>query len=186
MKISRIFKKFLKIEEESECDLKSSKALLIFEHTSEVIKAEEIIKNQNIFFKVVAPPPEYRKGCDLAIEVWIVEIPGILNLLKKKGLDPIEVLPLSDTNLEPVDLYFIKDYGDFIMVRFANMKITAEKKNLKIVNISGGGCPDVPFLAAYLIGRDLKGEFPLEYSYSLCGYALKKAYYKLKEILCSE
>jgi len=39
------------------------------------------------------------------------------------------------------------------MVRAANMKLTIDKKTRMIVNISGGGCPDVPYLASQMIGK---------------------------------
>jgi hypothetical protein len=34
------------------------------------------------------------------------------------------------------------------MIRAANMKLTVDKDTMVIVNISGGGCPDVPYLAS--------------------------------------
>ena len=65
------------------------------------------------------------------------------------------MLPLQDLLLEPVSLYHVKDFGDYLMVRAANMKITVDKRDLRIVNISGGGCPDVPYLAERLVGKTL-------------------------------
>ena len=63
------------------------------------------------------------------------------------------------------------------MVRAANMKITIEKKTRTIVNISGGGCPDVPFLADQLTGKTLEeAPKPKEIGHTLCGYALQLAY----------
>jgi hypothetical protein len=58
---------------------------------------------------------------------------------------PASVVPVAAPLLEPVDLFHTKDFGNYLMVRAANMKITIAKEDLKIVNISGGGCPDVPF-----------------------------------------
>lgn len=165
-----------------------SRALLIFENTSEVIKAENLLKKEGYKIRVVGPPPEVRKGCDLAIEIPIVESIGILNLLEKNKIDLVEFLPLSnDETLKPVELFHIKDFGDYIMVRAANMKLTVEKRTLKIVNISGGGCPDVPYLASLLIGKTLNDLSSLnELAHTLCGYALALAYKKVRELLCSE
>ena len=63
------------------------------------------------------------------------------------------------------------------MVRAANMKLTVEKETLTIVNISGGGCPDVPYLAKEMVGRTLKETpRPREIGHTLCGYALQLAF----------
>jgi hypothetical protein len=63
------------------------------------------------------------------------------------------------------------------MVRAANMKLVVDTASLRIVNISGGGCPDVPALAAGLIGQTLgQGPRPRDLGHTLCGYALELAY----------
>lgn len=69
------------------------------------------------------------------------------------------------------------------MVRAANMKITVQKSTLTIVNISGGGCPDVPYLAAELVGKRLdNAPEPRQLGHTLCGYALQLAYDKIKQL----
>lgn len=161
----------------------SNRGILIFENTSEVIRAENILKKQGYEIKVVGPPPHVRKGCDLAIDFPIVETVGILNLLKDHDLSPIDYMPSNDGNLKPVDLFHVKDFGRFIMVRAANMKITVHKGSLTIVNVSGGGCPDVPYLAAMLVGKNIyEVPEPNEIGHTLCGYALQLAYDKIKEL----
>ena len=66
------------------------------------------------------------------------------------------------------------------MVRAANMKMTVDKRDLRIVNISGGGCPDVPFLAESLVGKNLReAPEPRGMGHTLCGYALQLAYEEL-------
>ncbi|MEG2139644.1 MAG: hypothetical protein RRY20_02500, partial [Bilophila sp.] len=50
------------------------------------------------------------------------------------------------------------------------------KDSGQIVNISGGGCPDVPYLAAQLIGKNIRETDCIkEYGQTLCGYALHLA-----------
>jgi hypothetical protein len=79
--------------------------------------------------------------------------------------------------LKPVDLFHTKDFGDYLMVRAANMKLTIEKKTKIIVNISGGGCPDVPYLAREMVGRHLdEAPRPGKIGHTLCGYALELAH----------
>jgi hypothetical protein len=85
-----------------------------------------------------------------------------------------------------VDLFQVKDFGDFLMVRAANMKLTIEKKTQRIVNISGGGCPDVPFLAYEMVGKTLsESPRPLDIGHTLCGYALGLAFEEMQK-QCSQ
>jgi hypothetical protein len=76
-------------------------------------------------------------------------------ILETAKIKPLQVLPIHDLLLEPVSIFHVKDFGEYLMVRAANMKITVDKRSLKIVNISGGGCPDVPYLAERLVGKTL-------------------------------
>jgi phage terminase large subunit-like protein len=63
-------------------------------------------------------------------------------------------------------------------------KLTFDPKTGKIVNVSGGGCPDVPFLAQSLIGKTLnEAQKVMEEGYSLCAYMLNKAVYKALELM---
>jgi hypothetical protein len=63
------------------------------------------------------------------------------------------------------------------MVQAANMKITVDQTSLKVVNVSGGGCPDVPYLAAEMVGKRLdEAPSPRCIGHTLCGYALQLAY----------
>jgi hypothetical protein len=157
------------------------RGVLIFHHTSEVIKAEELLRNEGFDIAVKGPPPEVRTGCDLAIEFPLIDQLAVVELLRREGVAPMDVLPLKDVLSEPVSLYFAKDFGDYLMVRAANMKITVSKADLTIVNVSGGGCPDVPYLADRLVGLRLGvGPEPREIGRTLCGYALQLAYEELR------
>ena len=157
------------------------RGFLSFSNTSEVIKAESLIREKGWKVRAMGPPPELRTGCDIVIEFPLVEQLNILRLLEKNNLPPLEVVPVDDPLLKPVDLFMTKDYGQHLMVRAANMKITIDKETLRIVNISGGGCPDVPFLGARLVGKDLRqAPPPREIGHTLCGYALQLAYEEIK------
>jgi len=67
------------------------------------------------------------------------------------------------------------------MIRAANMKLTVDKKSMTVVNISGGGCPDVPFLAQEMVGKRLsEAPSPRAIGHTLCGYALQLAYDEMR------
>ncbi len=80
-----------------------------------------------------------------------------------------------------MELFHVKDFGRFLMVRAANMKLTIDKETLLLVNVSGGGCPDVPYLAREMVGRSLaEAPEPRQIGHTLCGYALQLAYEEVK------
>jgi len=151
--------------------------ILVFDNTSEVIQAEKLLKKAGWPIRVMGPPPEIQTGCDLVIEFPLIEELNILRELDIAGISPLRVVPVTAPLLAPVDLFQTKDFGEYLMVRAANMKITIAKNNLKIVNISGGGCPDVPYLAQEMVGKTLhEAPRPRDLGHTLCGYALELAY----------
>ena len=153
------------------------RGIVVFENTSEVIRGENILKNGGWQIRVMGPPPDIRTGCDLVIEIPLVSELEITRALEEGSCRPLKVVPVSDGMLEPVSIFFHRDYGDFLMVQAANMKITVDKQSLTIVNISGGGCPDVPYLAAQMVGRRLnEAPEPGKIGHTLCGYALQLAF----------
>jgi len=170
---------------EDSLDVESvTRGLLIFSNTNDVIQAEQILKEEGHDIKVVSPPPDFRTGCDLCIEFPLVQEPGITRMLEEIGRSPIEVVPISSDGLEPLKLCRIKDFGQFLMVRAANMKITVDKTTQKIVNISGGGCPDVPYLAYEMLGKTLsEATEPVGIGYTLCAYSLNIAYQEMMNIM---
>ena len=108
---------------------KRDRGILVFENTSEVIRAENLLKSEGGQIRVMGPPPEIRSGCDLVIEIPLLEHLDILRCLEKKNLSPLDIVPVTSPLLKPVDIFQKKDFGEFFMVRAANMKITIEKKS---------------------------------------------------------
>jgi len=156
------------------------RGILVFEHTSDVIQAEIVLKKTGWKVRVMGPPPEIQTGCDLVIEIPLIEELNITRELSQKNIIPVKVVPVDNPLLEPVSLFHTRDYGDYLMVRAANMKISIEKLGLRIVNISGGGCPDVPYLAQEMIGKTLyDAPHPRTLGHTLCGYALALAHEEL-------
>ncbi len=150
--------------------------LILFSNIEEAIKAEKILKQQNYETKLVAPPPELRKGCDLALEINITEKPGVERFLREEGAAFVELLPLKGSG-ELLDIVKTTDFGDAIMVKAGNMKLTYDKNSGIILNISGGGCPDIPYLHISMIDRKLiEVSRPKDHGYTLCALMLDRAY----------
>lgn len=151
--------------------------ILVFENTSEVIRAENTLKAAGWNIRVKGPPPEIRTGCDLVIVFPLIEELAVLRTLEEVGLHPLQTVPVTGPLLQPVELFHVKDFGRFLMVRAANMKLTVDRQTGLIVNISGGGCPDIPYLAQEMVGRSLAdAPEPRQIGHTLCGYALQLAY----------
>ncbi len=178
MSILSFFKQWGKKKPNREVgSVKTDRGILIFENTSEVIQAENRLKKASCKVRVMGPPPEIQRGCDLVIEFSLMEHLEILRLLTEAGVPPLEMVPVTGPLLAPVDLFRTVDYGDYLMVRAANMKICIEKSSRTIVNISGGGCPDVPYLAREMVGKSLdEAPHPRDIGHTLCGYALELAH----------
>lgn len=166
---------------EASLDQRGDRGFLVFDNTSQVIRAENVLKAEGWPVKVLGPPPEIRSGCDLVIEFPLIEELNILRRLDEEGVTPLQVVPVKSPLLKPVDLFKVKDFGRYLMVRAANMKLTVDKETCQIVNVSGGGCPDVPFLAQEMVGRRLdEAPSPRQIGHTLCGYALELACQEMK------
>jgi hypothetical protein len=162
----------------------TDRALLIFSDTGSVMQAEQLLKEEGYDIRVVSPPPHYRTGCDLSVEFPLVEEVGIRRVLEDVGLSPLDVLCVSDEEMEPLRLVRVHDYGRYLMVRAANMKLTVDKETRVIVNISGGGCADVPYLAREMIGLKVEDSpEPVRIGFSLCAYSLNTAREEMLRLL---
>lgn len=153
------------------------RGILVFENTSEVIQAESILKSKGWNIRVMGPPPEIRTGCDLVIEFPLIQELKILRILSKEEVQPLQIVPVSSPLLQPVNIFQNKDFGRYLMIRAANMKLTIDKETHTVVNISGGGCPDVPYLAHEIVGKPIaEAPTPRKIGHTLCGYALQLAW----------
>jgi hypothetical protein len=177
-----MFKFFKKDKSRRSSDTKNrDRGILVFENTSEVIRAENALKSKGWKIRVMGPPPEIRTGCDLVIEFPLIEELNVLRVLEESGVEPLKVIPVQSALLEPVNLFQARDFGDHLMIRAANMKLTVHKKTMTIVNVSGGGCPDVPFLAQEMVGKPLSdAPSPRAIGHTLCGYALQLAWEEMR------
>jgi len=150
--------------------------IVIFQDVSQAIQAEKVIKSAGYEVKLIAPPPEFRMGCDLALEINLVERAGMERLLKGKDVPYIGIFPLMKGTSELCEIVKVTDYGRWIMVRAGNMKLTFDKASGIIVNTSGGGCPDIPYLHIEMLGKPLtEAPQPKDLGFTLCAVMLNRA-----------
>jgi len=150
--------------------------IIIFQEVSHAIQAEKLVKGAGYEIKLIAPPPELRMGCDLALEINLVERPGIERLLKDKDAYYVNIFPLMKGTAPLCEIIKITDYGQWTMVKAGNMKMAFDKDSGIIVNISGGGCPDIPYLHAEMVDKKLtEAPRPKELGYTLCAVMLDLA-----------
>ncbi len=161
----------------------SDRGILVFANTSEVIAAESALQDAGFEVKVKGPPPDLQTGCDMVVVFPVLKQAAVEKVLKEARLEPEKIITEADALLDPVSLYQVKDLGRWLMIRAANMKITIDKETGIIVNISGGGCPDVPWLAQQMVGKKFcEAPRPISIGHTLCCYSLQKAYDELKRI----
>ena len=76
-----------------------------------------------------------------------------------------------------IDIIKTTDFGKWYMIKSGNMKLSFEKASGLIVNISGGGCPDIPYLSAEMVDKTLRSApQPRDLGYTLCATMLQRAY----------
>ena len=157
-----------------------SRSLFLFELFRDAMRAEHVLKRAGLDTKAGAPPPEVRTGCDIAMSVPSNQVNAAEKVLRADGIPILDVVFASEGDLPPLQVSkLVKkvDFGKYLMIRVGNMKLTFEKATGVIVNISGGGCPDIPLLALRMIGQPLdKAVSPNELGFTLCAYTLQKAY----------
>jgi hypothetical protein len=150
--------------------------LVLFQEVQQAISGEKVLKAAGYSVRLVAPPPELRKGCDLAVEINLVEQPGILRLFEQKDIAYISIDPLKIDTSELLQIVSVTDYGKWLMVKAGNMKLTYDKETGVIVNISGGGCPDIPYLHIELMDKPVEeAPKPKDIGFTLCALMLDRA-----------
>ncbi|MDP2233207.1 MAG: DUF3343 domain-containing protein [Actinomycetota bacterium] len=151
--------------------------LFLFDDVSEALAAERVLKGAGYVVALVAPPQHLRAGCDLSVTVPRVEQVGAMRALAEEGVIVRGWVDDTEGTASVIDLVTTVDFGQWLMVRAGNMKIVIDKATGVIVNTSGGGCPDIPYLNLELVGLALKdAPRPKELGYTLCGLMLDRAY----------
>lgn len=150
--------------------------IVIFPDVQAAIQGEKAVRRAGFSQKLVAPPPELRMGCDLALEINLVEQGVIVRLLKNEDIPYVKIVPLKKGTRELLTIVKLTDFGNWMMVKAGNMKLTYDKRDGIIVNVSGGGCPDVPYLNLQIVGKRLDvAPRPRDLGYTLCAMMLDVA-----------
>ena len=150
--------------------------LVIFQDVSQAILAEKTLRSAGFDVKLIAPPPKYRMGCDLGIEMNLFEKAGIERVLNEKDVPFVEILSTTEGASELLSIVKTAEYNGFTMVKAGNMKLSFDRKTGVIVNTSGGGCPDIPYLHAEMVDKKLTdAPKPRELGYTLCALMLDRA-----------
>ncbi|MDZ4654977.1 MAG: DUF3343 domain-containing protein [Coriobacteriia bacterium] len=158
--------------------------IFLFDEVSSAIRAEKVLKAEAYDVTLVAPPHHLRAGCDLAVTIPTVEYTGAERALVLAGVHVREWVGDTEGIAAICDLVTSEDFGEWLMVRSGNMKIAVERATGVIVNTSGGGCPDIPYLNIELVGRTIwDAPRPKDLGYTLCGLMLDRAFCEAREQL---
>ncbi|MBN2247866.1 MAG: DUF3343 domain-containing protein [Coriobacteriia bacterium] len=158
--------------------------LFLFDAVNDALAAERALKAAGYEVSLVAPPPHLRAGCDLSIALPRVEQVGAEREIVGAGVHIRDWVADVEGTAEVCDLVTTVDFGQWLMVRAGNMKIVVEKATGVIVNTSGGGCPDIPYLNLELVGKRLhEVPRPKDLGYTLCGLMLDRAYVEVRSQL---
>lgn len=153
------------------------RGLIVFDRVKDAFVAEKVLKEAGLQIELTVPLKDLVTGCDLAISFNLNEKVGVESVLVENGVRYTKIVDSIKSSTEPLKLVKIVDYGNTIMFRCAAMKITIDKVDGTILNISGGGCPDVPYMYLQLVGKKIfEAKNPTAIGYSLCAYSLAKAF----------
>ena len=160
------------------------KGILLYGTVQEVILVNRMLAGHRFQVRLVAPPPEFRVGCDLAVEFDLLEQEAIETALKQAGSTPQKMVSTKEMLPDILKRCSIVEIDGYIMCKAGNMKITIERREHRIVNVSGGGCPDIPYVARELHNvRIEEAENPIDIGNSLCSYLLQISFDALKDRL---
>jgi len=150
--------------------------LVLFREVRQAIRGEGLLRAAGLDVGLVAPPARLRKGCDLALEINLSHRPGVERALRDGGVEHLEIVPLKAGSSDLLQVVKVTDFGRWTMVRAANMKLTFDKETGVIVNASGGGCPDIPYLHSEMVDAKLMDvRRPRDVGFTLCALMMDRA-----------
>ena len=101
------------------------KGLLLYSSVQQVILVNSMLVSRGFQTRLVAPPPEVRVGCDLAIEFELIEQEAIETLLKQESYTPERIVSTKEMLPDILKVSRITELGSFLMCSTGNMKITS-------------------------------------------------------------
>jgi hypothetical protein len=160
---------------------KAPKGILLYGTVQEVILVHHMLAGEQFAVRLVAPPPEFRVGCDLAIEFDLIEQESLEAALTQAGCLPGKMVSSRQMLPDVLKQASFVEIDGYLMCKAGNMKITIDQHDQRIVNVSGGGCPDIPYVAQQLRGVPLgEARSPVDLGNSLCTFMLQLAFDALK------
>lgn len=158
------------------------KGILLYGSVQEVIQTHKMLELEGFQVRLVAPPPEVRIGCDLAIEFSLIEQEAVEAIIKREQNNPYKIVSTKEMLPDILKRSLFVEMDGYLMCKSGNMKITVDKRDHRIVNISGGGCPDIPYVAGQLYNTKIEvAKNPIEIGNSLCSYMLQISFDALKD-----
>lgn len=73
---------------------KIGKAVVLLTTVRKGILAEKALRKKGYAVRKVAPPPEYRKGCEIAVEIDLIKKEEIVKILIEYGIENEGIVPL--------------------------------------------------------------------------------------------
>ena len=69
--------------------------IITFQDVPIAIRAEKVLNAAGIEVKLVAPPPKFRLGCALGVEILLSRKQEILDLFRQKDVPVSQILPID-------------------------------------------------------------------------------------------
>jgi hypothetical protein len=69
--------------------------IITFHDVPIAIRAEKVLKAAGIEVKLVAPPPKFRLGCALGVEIMLSRQQEILALFQQKDVPISQIMPID-------------------------------------------------------------------------------------------
>src|ERR1035437_3871571 len=89
--------------------------IIIFQDVAQAIQGEKIMKKAGYEVRLIAPPPQYRAGCDLSLEIDLAQAAVMEQLLREKGALYVGIFPMMKGTAELSDVIKITDFGQWTM-----------------------------------------------------------------------
>ncbi|PKM82750.1 MAG: hypothetical protein CVU89_04415 [Firmicutes bacterium HGW-Firmicutes-14] len=159
------------------------KALLLYTNIQDVIYSHSVLLKEGLGVSLVPPPAGIAAGCDLAVQFNPAEAETAKSLMHSGHILPGQLHYVA-CSIDPVEnvAMIIEIEPGYLMAKCNNIKVTIDQANGEIVNISGGGCPDIPYVAQTVTGKTLWDcPEPVEIGSTLCTYMVQLAIDTLRQ-----